>query len=277
MNVLIGIATYPTKPHIYPACLASIEALEHSEAFVVAPYGEDDPKLGAQDNLVTKHNLMREHVLTNGYDALLTIEADMIVPPAALTKLAAVMESGVDVVYALYGARSSGMWLCFPEITGGKGISLSAAPDQAKAAWGKVVKSEGAGFGCTLISRRVLEAVEFRRDKRRRFDDDWQFALDVKEAGFASAHHLGVVCGHVIHEGGVLWPDPDAPKLHRIDGQTETQPAAAPLPEMATYRVLKRLSGPSRDYLPGLDTIELKAEDAAILLERRAIELIKES
>jgi hypothetical protein len=88
----------------------------------------------------------------------------------------------------------------------------------------------------------VLEVITFRDDKRKRFADDWQFALDCKEKGFRMAHDLSVVCGHIIHTGGVLWPDIDAPEMHRVEGQGEAQHKGVALPESATY-VLKNISG----------------------------------
>lgn len=273
MKVLIGVATYPTEPHIYPACQAALDALmTDGHTIQVVEYGGDDPKKNAVENLLIKHNRMRDDVLAGDYDALMTIEADVIVPPAALTKLLAV---NADIACGLYVSRSSRIWLCIPQIDGYKGNALNADPAAAKAAWGTVIKSEGAGFGCTLIHRRVLEQISFRDDKRRKFADDWQFALDCKEAGFRMAHDLSVVCGHIIHTGGVLWPDPDVPAMHRVEGLDEPQHRGITLPERTTYRVLRPISAPSKEYRVG-DSIELSAESAAILLERRAIEIIQE-
>jgi hypothetical protein len=271
MKVLLGIATYPTEPNIYPACQASLDALEWGEHEVWrVDYGNDDPKLSVVENLCNKHNRMRQQVLDGDYDALLTVEADMIVPPDALTKLAAV---DADVALGLYVSRSSRIWLCIPTIDGYKGNALNADPAAARAAWGTVLKSEGAGFGCTLIYRKVLEAIEFRNHPKGKFADDWQFALDVKEKGFRMAHDLSVVCGHIIHTGGVLWPDIDAPELHRVEGQDIPQYRGASLPDVATYWVRRPISG-TREYAPG-DSIELDAEAAAILLSRRAIEIME--
>jgi len=249
-----------------------MDALDYGKhGVLVAYYGDDNPKLSHPDNLTIKHNKMRDDVLAGGYDALLTIEADMIVPPDALVKLAAV---DADIACGLYVSRSSRIWLCIPTIDGYKGVALNADRDAAKAAWGKVLPSEGAGFGCTLIRRNVLEAITFRDDKRRKFADDWQFALDAKEKGFRMAHDLSVVCGHIIHEGGVLWPDPDAPDMHRIEGGDVPQHKGIVLPDVATYRVRRQISGPSKEYKVG-DSIELSADAAAIFLDRRAIEIME--
>lgn len=270
MKVLIGVATFPateeTPNAVYPAAQASIEALRDgwSDRILVEYYDGDDPALDPRDNLTHKHNCMRSAVLDLGYDALLTVEADMIVPPDALEKLAAV---DADVVYGVYCSRSHPMVLTFPTIDGYKGRSISADVLTYRGKFGGIIPCEGVGFGCTLIRRHVLEAIEFRRDvstaMRRKFADDWTFALDVKAAGFKSAAHLGVLCGHIQRDGVVRWVDPDAPTFMRVEG--EAQPPAGALPPRARYRVLKWLHSPSVNYPPGSE-IELGADAATILL-----------
>lgn len=281
MKVLIGVATYPitkdTPNAVYPATQASIDALRDNgwdDRLLVEYYDGDDPALEPMDNLTHKHNCMRSAVLDLGYDALLTIEADMIVPPDALTRLAAV---DADVVYATYCSRAHPMLLTFPKLDGYKGRSISADVADYRGKFGGIIPCEGVGFGCTLIRRRVLEAVEFRRDvstaMRRKFADDWTFALDVKAAGFKSAAHLGVLCGHIQRDGVVRWVDADAPTFMRVEG--EALPPAGALPPVARYRVLKWLHSPRADYAPGSE-IELGADAATILLGLGKIQVLGE-
>lgn len=278
MRVLIGVATFPATdetPHeVYPATKAAIDALEFDGEIAIDFFGGDDPALDPRDNLTHKHNQMRQRVLDDGYDALLTIEADMIVPPDALAKLASVE---ADVVYGVYCSRAHPMVLTFPTIDGYRGRSISADTQEYRGKFGGIIPCEGVGFGCTLIRRHVLEAVEFRRDvstaMRRKFADDWTFALDVKAAGFESAAHLGVLCGHIQRDGVVRWVDADAPTFMRLEG--EARAARGTLPPVARYHVLKLLSSPSRDYRPGSE-IELSAEAATILLGLGKIQIIQE-
>lgn len=279
MKVLLGVATFPvtdeTPNAVYPQTLTALEALDTTgHEVVLRYYGGDDPKLDAKDNLTNKHGEMRQEVLDGDFDCLLTVEADVIPPSDALVKLAAVE---ADVVYAAYCSRSHPMVLCFPTIDGYRGRSIGADAEQYRGKFGAVIPSEGVGFGCTLIHRRVLEQVEFRRDvsseMKRKFADDWTFALDVKAAGFKSAHHLGVLCGHIQRDGRVRVVDPSEPDFMRIEGEVKPQHKGTDLPDMATYRVRRPVHGPGRDYKPG-ETIELGAEAAAILLARRAIESI---
>jgi hypothetical protein len=259
MNILIGVATYPTDPALYPETEAALEALQGQTSvhnITLRLYGNDDPALDPKDNIVAKHNRMRADVLEGAFDALLTVEADMIVPPDAVEKLTKVE---ADVAYALYISRHHTMPLAFPKIDGFKGRSIAADPDlwRDKLAAGDVIPTEGAGFGCTLIHRRVLEQVSFRRVTGTRrsalFADDWTFALDVKEAGFKSAHHLGVQCGHLAHDGRVLWPDAAAENFARWNGERRAESGPQVYPD-GEYRVLKRAiwhAGQNRYYRKG--------------------------
>lgn len=268
MKVLLGVATYPEEPAVYAATQASLEALRFTGELVVRLYALDDPKVDPKDNITAKHNRMRQDALDGEYDTLFMVEADMIVPPDSLELLASV---DADVVYAPYCSRHHPMLLTFPVLDGYKGRSLSADEAEWRDKFGTVITSEGVGFGCTLIRRQVLEQVEFRRDTstrfRRQFADDWTFALDVKAAGFASATHLGVLCGHIQRDGGVRWVDPDAPGFLRIvpeDGSQTSEGKVSSAAVAGRYRVRKWLFGPARSYAPGTE-IDLDAEAAAVL------------
>lgn len=273
MRILIGVATFPAEPGLYPQTQTSIDQLDHGDHTVeVRFYGGDDPKVAIYDNLTAKHNQMREDVLAGDYDALLTIEADMVIPPDALVKLAEVER---DVVYGTYCSRHNPMILTFPKINGYRGRSIGADPEMWRGKFGTVIPSEGVGFGCTLIRRPVLEQVEFRRDKstrmRSQFADDWSFAVDVKEAGFRSASHLGVLCGHIQPDGVIRWPDATASDFVRLEGQPH--PVENPLSVKGFYRCRRPLFGPTRTWAKG-ETVELEADAAGILLSRGAIEML---
>ena len=78
--------------------------------------------------------------------------------------------------------------------------------------WDKVVPSDGLGFGCTLIHRRVLEKIQFRY--KAELGPDFHFAKDAKAAGFKQATDCRVHVGHVMDEHTTVWPDPE--KTFRI-------------------------------------------------------------
>jgi hypothetical protein len=100
------------------------------------------------------------------------------------------------------------------------GRSIRKDPEQAKAAWGKVIDVAGVGTGCTLIKREVLEQIEFRTDEMHPdVHHDWVFAYDLQQKGFVQRCDMSVVCGHISMTPfpRILWPDPDAPRMYRND------------------------------------------------------------
>ena len=279
MKVLVAVLLYPPPRVAERRSIESIEKLVWNDTMDIVYFAGDNPLEHPLDNIVYKHNQARELVLKEGYDAVLFVEADIIVPANALQMLARVP---ADVAYGLYASRHHGMLLCFPTIDKFSGASISASPNHFRSRWGQILPSEGVGFGCTLVHRRVLEKIHFRRDeeygRKRGFADDWFFAMDVKANGFKSAHHLGVECGHIGQDGSVRWPDVHAPQLYRIDGgskMNETQPEATPFYN-GEYIVTRQIwhPGENRYYKRG-ERITLTADKASILYRKKAIELIQ--
>ena len=52
-----------------------------------------------RNNIAHNYNKARDLVMSNGYDALMTVEADMVIPTNALSKM---IKHDADVVYGLY-------------------------------------------------------------------------------------------------------------------------------------------------------------------------------
>lgn len=186
--------------------------------------GDVDPDADGYAKITDKYERARRQALFGQYDALFCVEADMIIPPDALRKLASMP---VDVAYGLYCFRhhpALGMWNAYAVVTERSGASLSHFPDEARATWGHTALISGVGLGCTLIQRRVLEAITFRHayasDVRPiPVHCDWCLSEDCQALGFTQAMDLTVVCGHIRPSDprGVIWPDPTAPHLYRID------------------------------------------------------------
>lgn len=201
----------------------------------------DNPLDKPYSNVVRHHNRAREMVLGGDYDALLSIEADMIVPPDTIDALLA---CDADISYGLYVWRNKPRrWSAYKELGLFGGYSISHEPDgeEARAAWGKIVDVVGLGMGCTLIKRHVLQDIEFRlhdgrhswiqevyaeeykalglnpyREHKDMVADDWLLAMDAQHYGFTQRANLGVVCGHIADDG-IYWPDPEAGPLYRIE------------------------------------------------------------
>lgn len=210
-RVLVFVPLDPNPPHIHPATLKSILHLEWGGALEIV-LGRSDGEGGKYADLADKYDRARILALKGGYDGLLTVEADMLLPSDALLRLA---EVDADVAYGLYVSRHPGRrvgedrWLAFAEVTGAEdgfqAVKLCKSADERRDAWGTVRESRGMGLGCTLIGRGPLYDVEFRCPDTT-VSCDWYLSLDCQMSGYSQAHHFGVQCGHIDGEM-VLWPD----------------------------------------------------------------------
>jgi len=179
------------------------------------------PDQDARDAIAAQYNEARRLTLDGGYDALLTVECDMLVPRNALRRLLALH---ADVAYGLYTLRRPPWeWSAYSVIEGMAAWPLSQVPDVARRDWGNVVEVDGIGLGCTLIRRHVLERVRFRADGLLHHDgqrsyNDWYFGQDCAAAGYRQVCDTAVICGHVhpaTTDGRpvptVLWPTGEPP------------------------------------------------------------------
>ena len=275
-RVLIYCPLTPKAPGVHQRTLDSIFALEwDGHADIV--FGKHDRYLPLKRNIsnyenernydiAAKYNQARTMTLEGGYDALMTIEADMIPPENALQRLDRV---DADIVYGLYVSRhGKHPWLTMTNVTeqvrgsAGKGETWQ----EREAMWGKVVDTAGVGLGCTLIRRNVLEKIPFRV-KDQFIANDWYFAIDAREMGFSQVHDCSVVCGHI--DGyRTLWPDV-------ADGWRATDEEKINIQELldmakGKYIALTTLDMGDRFVKPGVE-VELADEVAKVLLRKRAI------
>lgn len=216
MNVLVFCPTYPKFPRVYARTLQSIFALEWAEPLAIVFQRSGADACDELNDITAKYNEARRLALDGGFDALLCVEADMVVPPDALAKLGQV---DADVITALYVSRHSDhSWYVYDEIDTDRSTARCRTPDmtpeRAREVWGNVVATKGGALGCTLIRRRVLERLTFRNEGA--IPNDWWFALDAWRAGFRQAAHCGVACGHIdAARRVILYPDIDAPLFYR--------------------------------------------------------------
>lgn len=196
IRVLVFTPTYGDGPR--PETLASIAALGftgawHHEVSWHNPYGD-----GNMANVLAQYLRGSQLALDGGYDALLTVEHDMQVPPSALQAL---WDAGAPVAYGVYVFRQGlGKTLNALEfLPNARNIGESLGLHYKKlmaARQREIVPVSGVGFGCTLIRREVLERVPFRADENGVTAPDVPFAIDCLRAGVAQVAHFGVACGH---------------------------------------------------------------------------------
>jgi hypothetical protein len=158
------------------------------------------------ENTLLKYRKARQKVLSEGYDALLTIEHDMIIPEDALVKM---LNTDAVVVYGLYLFRHINPILNALRAVKAQwaDMSLSFFPEIVeKAANQGWIECSGAGYGCTLIHRQALERLDFHRTENGHPCSDMPFATDCLREGFKQICRFDVLCGHIKPDGEVLWP-----------------------------------------------------------------------
>jgi hypothetical protein len=181
-------------------------------------------------NVQAKYKRAWAATLAGGYDALLTVEQDMLLPPDALQKL---WDAGGEFVYGVYMLRHRSNVINAWRYEGNRnmGMSLSLYPRelaQLRQA-GELVRVSGVGWGCTLIRRSVVERMPLHDGNGTCLACDIPLAIDCLRAGIVLQAHFGVLCGHV-EEGKVLMVDDNTLDVTKVvalqrvtvnnDGQT---------------------------------------------------------
>lgn len=209
-------------PRLWGRALQSIFRLETDGE--ISYLFREGPNESAEknENVLEQYQFARWAALDGEYDALLTVESDMILPADALFRLATHLENGAGIAYGLYVFRhGSRRWSAYTHLETTKGVSISEDPEAAKAAWGQTIEVAGVGMGCTLISREVLWKIEPRLMPGTPWivAPDWMLALDVQRQGYRQVCDLGVVCGHMTYQPypQIIWPDPQADHLYSVE------------------------------------------------------------
>uniref|UniRef100_A0A6M3KD75 Glycosyltransferase n=1 Tax=viral metagenome TaxID=1070528 RepID=A0A6M3KD75_9ZZZZ len=210
---------HPEYPHLWGRAIQSIFRLEWSYPKEWLFRANDNPHDCDKDNITHNYNIARTKLLSGGYDALLSVEYDMIIPPDALFRLA---DLDADIAYSLYcWRRGRHRWSAYTELNGTTGKSICEGPDKGREVWGKTLDVAGVGLGCTLIKRRVLEAVKFRVEEptKAHISCDWWLAHDAGKLGYSQRADLGVVCGHLSYQPTprIIWPTNEGERHYRIE------------------------------------------------------------
>ena len=213
-KILIGVVTYGKQRYCLDEFLDCLNAQTvKADVLFVVNHGE-----GAYATLIRSKNfnavedlntattriekilngrkLLREHALKNGYDYLLFVDSDIMLPPQAVETL---LSTKGDVV--------SGAYLNAFEIDGQKVIAPVLFKDLGGgncqlytyegAAVSQIMEIGAAGLGCALVSRKVLEAIDFRTfSNSKTGGEDIAFYVDVRSKGFKTIANTFVKCVH---------------------------------------------------------------------------------
>lgn len=178
------------------------------------PFTKGQARPDGVANHLHQYQRGREMFLKGQYQAMLVIESDIIAPPDTLRRLAAL---DVDLAYGCYVFRSNrqpvvNVFERYPDKDGVRARNVGE-PLTSRGLWKwalkqGVVPCSGAGLGCVLIQRHVLQALEFRLgpEVRRGAHCDTFFTMDAWAAGFEMKADTAVICGHKDEDGRILWP-----------------------------------------------------------------------
>ena len=166
----------------------------------------DNPLPGRKmQNVVAQYQKAWKMALAGNYDALLTVEHDMVLPANAVQKL---WDTDAPVVYGVYMLRHGVPTLSAWQYVNNRnlGMSLSLYPHEVRKGreqgWLEVC---GVGWGCTLIRREVLERVTVRSTGAADAGD-MAFATDCVRGNIKQIARFDVPCEHILPDGTVLHP-----------------------------------------------------------------------
>jgi hypothetical protein len=216
MKILVYTPTYDDALH--PQCRASIEAQQTTHEWEWVIDADDPFPPPDHRNVLAKYQRAQRLALAGGYDALVTVEHDMVLPPDALQKLADT--TGAGVVYAPYVLRHGNYSLSTWQYCGENslGMSLTLYPRElARYRQAGVGRISGCGWGCTLIHRNVLERIPLHSGNGSNPTGDIQFAMDCLRAGVIAYGRFDIPCGHFNTEGQLLMPYDDTTTMMRVE------------------------------------------------------------
>jgi hypothetical protein len=225
MRVLAYTPTY-RLPNGELALRAETRAAVEAQVFdgeLVWEVGLENPwPYPTHKNVLAQYQHARLLALAGGYDALWTVEHDMVPPADALQKMS---YTPAGVVYGVYLLRHGSWVLNAWEYIGPEGLGESLSLYPAKVAKAREVGSVrvcGCGWGCTLIHRPVLEQVEFTDGGGENPAGDLAFAWSCLRAGIPAVARFDVACDH-------------------LDGELRLRPFGGAVSDMVTVRALQNV------------------------------------
>ncbi|NCB27352.1 MAG: glycosyltransferase [Bacteroidia bacterium] len=194
-RILIGT---PTAKYIESETFGSIYNLsvpEHVGTWFECFYGY---------NIAQIRNLMADYAINHGFDYMLWVDSDIILPRDTLEKMLA---SGKDIISGLYVQRLPDKTI--PEVYIWRGNRLVNA-DVAELTGEDLISVWGVGFGCVLTKTNVLRDIGYPQfeyknslDHANTVSEDVDFCLKARRKGYDIFLDPTIQCKHIgtrIHE-----------------------------------------------------------------------------
>ncbi|MBS3148103.1 hypothetical protein J4219_04415 [Candidatus Woesearchaeota archaeon] len=214
-KILIGIPTYGKQRYCLDLLIDCIKKQTvKADVIFIVNHGESayatlirskgfeaveapEPSKTRIGNIVNNRKYLRQYALKKGYDYLLFLDSDIMLPARAIEFL---LQTKADV--------ASGAYLSVFQIEGKEVIAPVLYKDLGGGdcqqytyegvAQPKLIDIGAAGLGCVLISRKVLEKVDIRTfGKSSTGGEDIAFFVDARANGFKCVAYTGVKCLHM--------------------------------------------------------------------------------
>ena len=266
MRLLVYTPTYAGGP--LPECRGSVLGQRYDGSWEWVVDADDPFPVPDHRNVLAKYKRAQAMALQGGYDALVTVEHDMVLPVDALAKLASTEAGVVFGVYVLrHGSNVLNAW----QYKGDRnlGMSLSLFPNELRILRrAKVGRVSGVGWGCTLIRREVLQRAPFDDGGGDCPAGDIPFALWCLRNKVTMMARFDVECGH-IENGRILMPT-EAINMTKVEALQRVNVLAG--------GVSVALEPGQRYVLPDGDALELERAGYVrrIVIERAVAEPVAE-
>ena len=228
-NVLIGCPTAEEKSYCLEPYLQGLRNITWQNKTIVivdnsqtSQYAEQMRAKGlrvitdlrledVKERIAHSRNIIRDIVLSEGYDYFLSLEQDVVPPHDIVERMLASGKHAITGVYfTTYKINNE---FKMRPLVWKKGVNAQIMifmNEEVRAARGKtseVVPIVASGLGCMLIHRSVLEKIPFRAIPES--FDDMPFCQDLAKKGIQLYADLTIVCKHLVQvEGQVLMLPP---------------------------------------------------------------------
>ncbi|MBI4739791.1 glycosyltransferase family 2 protein [Candidatus Woesearchaeota archaeon] len=140
-------------------------------------------------------NMIREYALAHDYDYLFFVDTDIVIPRFALSRL---LSHGKDIACGVYLSEINyaGHKFVAPILFDFGDEESGRIYNVRGVVRDRLIEVAATGFGCMLLSRRVLQDIGYRYNPAINSGEDILFCLDARAKGYKIYCDTSVKCDH---------------------------------------------------------------------------------
>lgn len=212
-KVLVACPTVETKEYALTRYVQVIEELTYPNYDVLLVDNSNDPEHAymelvnskglacqhvtrgrhSREAIVKSQNRIRDVMLEGDYEFLMFIEQDIFPPKDVIEKLMAHNEHSANALY-YHGYFDERRHPFIMDEINGQSVLDKRAYDLVRDK--KLHKVQDPGFGCSLISRKMLEDIPFRWEENDHKHGDRYFYIDARDKGYDVYLDTSILCEH---------------------------------------------------------------------------------